>query len=126
MMNRIPRTRFVTLMAAAAGVSAGLASLAPTQALASTSASASFATDTLPTKAALAAKKAADKAVAAPAKTADATKKAEAAKTADAKKVDAKGFAKAVATAGPNNPSPNDACGDDADCRNLNGDGAGW
>ena len=117
-MKRIPRAGFVTLMAAAAGVSVSLASsmATPTQALARTPTS--LAADTLPgSKPAAAARKAAAPAPAKVAASAKAETKAAASKPA-AKAV--------VATAGPNNPSPNDACGSEADCRNINGDGAGY
>jgi hypothetical protein len=109
-------------MAAAAGVTAGLGSMAaPDQALARTPASAVAAADTLP-KAKLTAP-----AKATAAKTADAAaKKSEASsKKADASAKKADASAKAVvATATSNEVPKNDACGDEADCRNING--AGW
>lgn len=122
-MNRIPRTRFVTLMAAAAGVTAGLGSMAaPEQALARTPASAVAAADTLPkAKLSTAAAKAtaAKKSEASAKKSEASSKKSE----ATAKKADASAKA-VVATAAANDAPKNDACGSEADCRNING--AGW
>jgi hypothetical protein len=115
-MNRIPRTRFVTLMAAAAGVTAGLSSMAnPAQALARTPTITTIAADTLPGKAA-----------AAPKKSDVAAKPAKSDKAAPAtaeKKPDAATKA-VVATGDPNVIPENDVCATEQDCRNLNG--AGW
>jgi hypothetical protein len=123
MMNRIPRTRFVTLMAAAAGVTAGLSSMAdPAQALVRTPTIATIAADTLPSSKAAAAPKKSDVA-AKPAKSAESAKDAKAAPAAD-KKADAATKAKVVATGNPNVIPENDVCATEQDCRNLNG--TGW
>jgi hypothetical protein len=119
-MNRIPRTRFVTLMAAAAGVTAGLGSLAgtPEQALARTPTITELAMDTLP-----GAKPAADakaKTTAKETKTAAAEKNAAADSTAK-KAVSGKDVVKAKSAS---DVPKNDACADDPDCRN--GDGLGY
>lgn len=105
-MNRIPRKRLVTLMAAAAGVTAGFGSMAePAQAR--TPALATVAADTVPAKSAAAAKKSG---AAAPAKAAT-TKKPEVAPST------------VVSAAPSNSPSVNDVCGSEEDCRNINGGG---
>jgi hypothetical protein len=119
MMNRIPRTRFVTLMAAAAGVTAGLSSMAdPAQALVRTPTITTIAADTLPGKTAAAPKK--SDVAAKPAKTAEPAKSA---KDAPAKKAEAATKA-VVATGDPNAIPENDVCATEQDCRNLNG--TGW
>ena len=118
MMNGTPRKRLVTLMAAAAGVTAGLGAMAaPAQA--HTAAPTTLAADTL-IKSKPAATKA--KATTAPAKGAAAAK-AKSATTTKAAAAKPAAPAKAVVSTGPNAPSPNDACGDEADCRNANGAG---
>lgn len=125
-MNRIPRTRFVTLMAAAAGVTAGFGSTmaAPGQALASTHASALVAADTVPNAKLTAAAKAAAPAKGTAAAKASAPAKAStAAKTAAAEKP-AASAKKVVAAAASNEVPKNDVCGSEADCRNA--DGGGW
>ena len=115
-MNRIPRTRFVTLMAAAAGVTAGLSSMAdPAQALVRTPTIATIAADTLPGKAAAAPKK--SDVAAKPAKS------DKAAPAAAEKKPEAAAKA-VVATGNPNVIPENDVCATEQDCRNLNG--TGW
>jgi hypothetical protein len=119
MMNGINKTRFVTLMAAAAGVTASLGSFAnPEQALARTPASALVA-DTVPAKKAAAAKKTGTAAKAVKAKTAAPAKATDKAKTAATAKKPV------VNTATANNAPQNDACEglSEADCRNLNGAG---
>jgi hypothetical protein len=131
-MNRIPRTRFVTLMAAAAGVTAGLGSLAgtPEQAMARTPTITELAADTLPSARPAADAKA--KATAKEAKTASVekngkdTEQAQLAKKAAAdstakKAVSAKDVVKAKSAS---DVPQNDACADDPDCRN--GDGLGY
>lgn len=121
-MNRIPRTRFVTLMAAAAGVTAGLSSMAdPAQALVRTPTIATIAADTLPSSRAAAAPKKSDVA-AKSAKSAESAKSAKAAPAAD-KKAEADKKA-VVATGDPNVIPENDVCATEQDCRNLNG--TGW
>lgn len=102
-MNKTPRTRFVTLMAAAAGVTAAVGSSisAPKQALASTATSATIMADTVKNKPATAKK------------TAAASKSPEAKKPAVTPK-------SVVSTATPGTPSLNDVNGD------PNGDGTGY
>lgn len=115
-MNRIPRTRFVTLMAAAAGVTVGLGSMAePAQAR--TPALTVSADTVAPSKPAAA--KATKSDAAAPAKATEATK----AKAATAAKKPGATAKAVVGTAAPSVGSENDACGSEADCRNMNGGG---
>jgi hypothetical protein len=119
-MNRIPRTRFVTLMAAAAGVTAGLSSMAdPAQALARTPTIATIAADTLPGKAAAAPKKST-----VAAKTAKGETAAKSAKAAPEAKKPETATKAVVATGDPNVIPDNDVCATEQDCRNLNG--TGW
>ena len=120
-MNRIPRTRFVTLMAAAAGVTAGLSTMAdPALALVRTPTTATIAADTLPGKAAAAPKKST---VAAKASKSAAADKSDKKVATEAKKPEAAAKA-VVATGDPNVIPENDVCATEQDCRNLNG--TGW
>jgi hypothetical protein len=90
----------------------------PAQALVRTPTIATIAADTLPGKAAAAAKK--SDVAAKPAKGAEAAKSA---KEAPAKKAEADAKA-VVATGDPNVIPENDVCATEQDCRNLNG--TGW
>jgi hypothetical protein len=131
-MNRIPRTRFVTLMAAAAGVTAGFGAMAgsATQALARTPTVTELAADTLPS-----AKPAAVAAKAKEAREAKAAVKKPAAEETKEQSKSAKKSAESTAkasvsakdvvkTSASNGVSENDSCENEADCRN--GDGTGY
>lgn len=110
MMNKTPRTRLMTLMAAAAGVTAavGASISAPEQALASTATSATIAADTLKNKP-VTDQKAAQ---ASKAKSSEASKSAAAKKSAVSPK-------SVVSTTAPN-ASENDVNAD------ANSDGSGY